>query len=192
MPSAKKILRKLIAARDEQTQVMIVRSPKYADTYFGFVVELGKEWVLFARTADGGVFDGHFAARIEDVIAVRKDTTYESRMSRLLPEWPPSRPVPSVDLDSLTGVLTSLGANDALISIEKERERSARWIGTVHSLTKKWVWLLQINSDATWHERTLGYRLKAITLVARGGRYIDGLQTISNLDKSEKATPDPT
>lgn len=184
MASAKKILRRLKAAREQQMLIELSRAPKFADRKQGFVVAIGSEWVLLAQTVDAGFFDGHVAVRLGDIKSVRRDTSFQARMSRRLPEWPPSPPNSSVDLDSTAGVLRTLGAENVLIGAEKERERTGMWIGVVFEISKRWLWLSEVRPDASWLPAPLGYKLKAITAVTVGGRYLVGLRTIADLEHS--------
>lgn len=185
MASHRKIRRALDAAMAAQQLVSIERSLKFADRIDGFVVAIGAEWVLIQRTIDAGHFDAHRAIRTRDVSKVRDDSSFEGRMSRLLPEWPPKPPADGIDLDSTSGVLRTIG-NGGLVAIEKEREREAMWIGLIESVTKKWLWLLEIDPKAQWEPAPLGYKLKAITSISVGGRYLAGLQTISILDAAAR------
>lgn len=185
MASAKKIFRRLSAARDEQTLVRVVRSPKHSDRVQGFVVAIGSEWVMLAQTMDGGFFDGHVAIRLRDIKSLSADVSFESRMSRTLPEWPPVAPSRHIDLDSTANLLRDVGRDAALIAIEKENERRAMWIGRVEELSKKWLWLSEIRPDATWHEAPLGYKLTAITAVSVGTHYLVGLKTVASFEPSK-------
>jgi hypothetical protein len=158
------------------------RSPKHSNKIDGFVVAIGTRWVLIAQTMNGGFPDGHVAVRLRDISAVRTDTSFESRLARTLPEWPPSPPSSSIDLDSTAGVVHGLGADNVLIGVEKEKTLYAQWIGVVDEISSGKLWLWEVRPDATWHDEPLGYKLKEITSAWVGNRYLTGLQTILDLD----------
>ncbi|MFJ8894232.1 hypothetical protein ACIRCZ_06580 [Leifsonia sp. NPDC102414] len=81
--------------------------------------------------------------------------------------------------DSTAEVLRAFSARSSLIGIEKERERSAMWIGEVDGIASKRVWLTEVRRDATWHAQPLGYRLRAITAVSIGTRYLRALAEVA-------------
>jgi hypothetical protein len=89
MTSAKKIRRRLQAGIGADRSVRIERDLKHAERVDGFVLALGREWVLIAVVADGGYPDGLVALRIRDVTAVTPDDSFESAFARSLSSWPP-------------------------------------------------------------------------------------------------------
>ncbi|OIH94484.1 hypothetical protein [Curtobacterium sp. MCBA15_001] len=175
------IRRRLQAATGSEHLVRIDQTSKPGDRESGFVLAVGRKWVLLASTRDGGFFDGYAAIRITDVRRVRDDTSFESRATRLRAEWPPSfpRPLTEVDLDTTAGVLRSMAMPTGLIGIESTRRRNAMWIGALHSLTRHWVYLHEVRSDATWHDVPLGYRLGKVTTVYTDSQYQRGLLAIA-------------
>lgn len=171
------VRKRLEAALVERTLVRIELHPKHSDRVDGFVVGIGKRWVLVSATMDGGYFDGYQAFRLKDVERVRRDKSFETRFSQTQPEWPPS--APPVDLDSAVGVVRSLAAYSPLVGIEKNNERSGLWIGTLHKAGAKWVWLHQVASDGHWYDEPLGYRTKRITNVQVANHYMTALAEIA-------------
>ena len=178
MLSRRKARARLERAIAEQNIVRVERAPKFADPLHGFVVAVGDKWVLLARTSDGGFFDGHIAFRLKDVQKVKRDTSFETAFAKTQPEWPPRGPA-DVDLGTTRGVIEGLSGEGTLLGVQKEHERAATWIGTLDGFTEKRVYIREVRPDASWHEEPLGYRLKAITTVETGGRYLHGLGTIA-------------
>jgi hypothetical protein len=179
MTSPAAVRRKLEASLETQSLVRIERRPKRAGRIDGFVVAIGRKWVLIAATMDGGYFDGHVAIRLRDVAGVRRDRSFEGTFSRTQPEWPPRVPG-EIELDSTKGMLETLAATAPLIGIQKERERSALWIGELVHIKRGWVALKEVRPNATWHKRSLWYELRAITHASVGSHYLTGLAAIAS------------
>jgi len=178
MASKKKVHARLLRAIDEQHIIRVERTPKFADRVDGFVVGVGEEWALLARSSDGGFFNGYVAFRVRDVKRIRRDKTFETTFAKTQPEWPPTQPQ-DVTLNSTSEVIEGLARGGALIGIQKENEREALWIGTLEELRKRVVYLHEVRPDATWHPAPLGYKLTAITAVEVGTHYLRGLVAIA-------------
>jgi hypothetical protein len=169
---------KLVDVMAEQRMVRIERKPKYADRLDGFIVQVGEKWALMAQISDGGFFNGYVAFRLRDVKRIKRDKSFESVYARAQPEWPPTSPK-GIQLNSTADVLISLGTGAALMGIEKENERSAKWIGVFDEILGKYFYLHEVRPDASWHKRPLGYKLKAITTVEVGSHYMVGLSAVA-------------
>lgn len=174
MPSNKKTRMKLARAIGEQHIIRVERAPKFADRLNGFVVDVGDEWALMAQSSDGGFFNGYVAFRVRDVTRINRDTSFETTFAKTQPEWPPAPPH-DVGLDSTDELLEGMGRGGALIGIQKDKERSAMWIGRLDEVRKRVVYLHEVRPDATWHPAPRGYKLKAITTVDLATRYLRGL-----------------
>jgi len=178
--STKKVQSQLRAAALEQRMLRIERKPKFADRLDGFIVGVGSKWALLARIAEGH-FDGYFAFRIRDVRRIRSDTTFMGAFARTQPEWPPTSPFEHA-LDSTEGVILALGQSGPLFGILKDNEHDAMWVGGYDDIIKKMVYLHEVRPDASWHDEPLGYKLKAITGVETGTRYMTALAAISGTE----------
>jgi hypothetical protein len=172
------ILMKLHKHSVSQRLVDVFRTPKHAERISGFVVGVGSKWVLISRIADGGCFDGHTALRVADISRISKSRTFETDYAREQPEWPPVLPF-HIDLSSTSGVIRTIAAKAPLIGIEKEHERRACWIGTLDEISHRMVFLNEVRPDASWHPEPLGYRLKAVTTVQAGDRYMVALAGVA-------------
>lgn len=179
MTAKSKVVRaKLEAAAEKRLLVRIERGPRHADRLDGFVIAVGRKWVLVAKTMDGGYFDGYVAIRVRDVRRVTRDRSFEGVFARTQAEWPPTAPG-AVDLDSTKRMLRSLAATAPLVGLEKEREREGLWIGVVVDLRRGWVRLREVRPDATWHRRPVWYECRAVTKVSVGTHYLVGLATVA-------------
>ena len=170
------IREKLQRALSDQRLVRISRDLLYADVETGVVVALGAKWVLIRSVVDGGYLDGFQALRVRDITAVERDKSFAATAIDLLPGTPGSLPDAPIDLDSLVGLVASVGADGRLLGLEKERQRRALWIGTLDEVDKKWLWLNEITFRGRWKKKPLGYRMRAITKISFGGRYMEALQ----------------
>jgi hypothetical protein len=170
--------RRLVSAIDSQELVRVERKPKYADRLDGFIIAVGAKWALISKTMDGGFFDGYSLFRLSDVAKVSRDKSFEGKFARTQPEWPPTIDF-KIDLDGTRETLRDVAEQFPLIGIEKDHERSATWIGEVEELDDKWLWLMEVRPDASWHKRPLGYKLKSITTISVGTHYLQGLSKIA-------------
>jgi hypothetical protein len=174
----KKLIGKLRRARESSAMVRVERAHRYSDRLDGFVVSVGKKWAVLAKTMDGGYFDGYVAFRLADMTEVSREHGFEPRFSRRQPLWPVVLDQ-EFDLDSTAGVLRSLASLSPLIAVEKERERPAMWIGEIEEIDAECVWLLEVRRKATWHKRSRGYRLRAITAVSIETHYLTALAAVA-------------
>lgn len=158
--------------------IHVVRTPKFADPLNGVMMRVGRRWALMAKVVDGGHFDGVVAFRVKDVARINMDHTVASVIASTRPEWPPTFDS-DVDLNDTAQLLEYIAPGNVLRGIQKERERSAIWIGLLDHVTRRHAYLHEVRPDASWHAAPLGYRLKAITSVEIGTRYLTSLAAIA-------------
>lgn len=169
------IREKLERALAEQRLVRIVRRLEFADREDGVIIALGRKWLLLHRVVDGGHPDGYLAMRVRDVKAVHDDKSFASKAAKALPSWPPFAP-PGISLESTAELLASIGADQRIFGVQKERERSALWIGRLAGLDEKKVWLHEVNPKAKWGKNPVGYKFGDISAVTFGDRYLRTLE----------------
>ena len=152
--------------------------------YSGYVLAVGSKWVLLARVAEGGFFDGHIAFRLADLQDVRDDASFESQAARLRPEWPPRVPADlvGVDLDRTRNVLKAFGVDGCLVAVQQDRRPDVMWVGLVDEVRRHWVYLWEVRSTGAWEDRPLGYRLRRIAVIERSGRYLRGLTDVAGTE----------
>jgi hypothetical protein len=167
-------------AVESQSLVRIRRSPRNADTVGGFPLVVGAKWVLVAQTVAGGFFDGLVAVRMKEIVAVQADSTFETRFARTQPEWPPLAPA-AIDLSGTATVVRDLARTWPLIAVEQEGQRNSAMIaiGVVDHVDDGWLLLRELRPDATWRRRPRSYRLKSITKIVVGDRYLTALSAIA-------------
>lgn len=147
----------------------------------GFVVDIGRKWVLIAVTTTGGFFDGYAAVRLADVSRVRFDRSFQRRFAATQPEWPVSAPSGRavLDLDSTAAMLRTFLTADVLCAIERNKKYDALWVGVPYEIDGRWLYLFEVRPDATWHEVPLGYRNRSITVVRLGDQYLRALSAVA-------------
>ena len=177
MALSRTLARRVTSALDEGSLVRVTTSPAHADTVTMFVVGVGSKWVLGVSVVDGH-FDGHVAVRVNDVRRVRRDASFETRMARTLPQWPPEAQ-PDAPLDSTGALLRWFADRYPLIGMERGRDRRALWIGALREAQKPWLALHEVDSRAEWNLSPLYYRRGRVTAVTGGTRYMLALASIA-------------
>jgi hypothetical protein len=162
---------------DDGVLVRVTTAPKHADPVDMFVVGVGSKWVLGLSVVDGH-FDGHVAVRMRDVLRVRRDSSFFTRMARTLPDWPPAAQ-PDAPLDSTGATLRWFGERYPLLGIEQARQRPALWIGALGSTPRTWFALHEVDSHAEWHLSPLYYKRKKTTAITGGTRYMLALASVA-------------
>ncbi len=172
---------------------MVLRRRSEPDArYSGYVLALGAKWVLLARVAEGGFFDGHVAFRLTDLRQAQLDRSFESQAARLRPEWPPRDPdwLVGVDvgLDRTRDVLKAFGADGSLIAVQKDRRPDALWVGIVDEISRHWLYLWEVRPSGEWKDRPLGYRIRRVAAIERGGQYLRGLADVAGNEPPTTST----
>lgn len=171
------VLRVLQRAERDRSLVRLLRNTRYGDDLQGFVVATGSKWTCVADIADGGQWDGWTAVRLEHIDRVRPVKHFAADFARLQPTWPPQAP-PNIVLGSTAGLLRSMQQVAPLIAIEQDdRIADAMWIGTVHDIAEKRLWLDEVDHRAR-RVGEAGYRLRNITSVSAGSAYLTALAEV--------------
>lgn len=191
MTSVDKVRSQLKSYIDSERIVRIRRHSRPSNTINGFVVAVGTNWVLLSRTMEGGYFDGHAAIRVRDIKQVRLDTSFQPQFAKTQPEWPPSLPTTNtpLDLDSTRGMLRSLLRENHVFGIERDKLVDAIWIGVPNELTKRWLYIWEIDTKAHWDDAPLGYKVGTITTVIFDDRYQTALRATAG-DPPREASAD--
>lgn len=179
--SHSRVLAKLHAAAADHRAVRLIRSPRHADDVEAVVLAIGLKWVLCAEVVEAGYLDKTMAFRIDDIRSVEPAGGFSDRALALLSPWPPELPVRPIRLDRTRDLLADLGADVVLVGLEEERDHDAMWIGEVALIERRRVWLHEIQPDATWEGEPVAYRLRAITAISAGGRYMTALREVGGV-----------
>lgn len=188
MTSDKKIHRALRSALTDQTLIRIRRAPAHSDEERGYVVAIGERWMVLSEVQDG-YFDGYLAFPSADVLSVSIDGTFAGRHVRQLPDWPPRSPVSEDALTSVDETVRAMAEVGGLIGVQQEGKRWGIWIGSPEEITAKWLWLDEVRPDASW-KGPLGYKMKKITSVQIGTRYLTALAAVAGVAPNRQ-TPAP-
>lgn len=176
MTPTREVRERLQAALDERHLVRIERSPRFANHNDVYVLAVGSKWVLTIQVVDGGYFDDYRVVRLRDITKVSPHKGFAVEFATTVNVWPPQLPAHAIDLESTNGMLGTVGANGVIFGIEKERRRSAMWIGILDEVHDGTLWLRELDTKARWRKRPRGYRLARITSVSWGGRYMGALE----------------
>jgi hypothetical protein len=191
MPGKKKppIDKKSVLARLEraQTDTLSTRLKRWipeADPIDGFVVGIGRRWVVLAKLSGRADIDGWMFVRIKDIqnVGIEPDTDcFDIRALKARGQWPPPS-VPVVDLDDLAGVISSAESGGPLLSVYKEFALpDACWIGRVTSLDADALRLHEVNVGGDWakESKAKAFDPADVTRVEVGGGYEEALHLVA-------------
>lgn len=178
MPAADKIRRRL-ARRIGSKRSVHVRCGDAAYTTDGFVLAIGRKWVLLAKTTEGGFFDGHVAIRLSAISEVRVDTGFQPRFARTQVEWPPGLPpgVVDPDLDTTEAMLSTLLVANRLVGLEPDG--TVIWIGIPYRLRGRSIALWEVDPKARWADKPRRHPLRQLVTVQLGTQYLRGLAAMT-------------
>ncbi|MFI6180621.1 hypothetical protein ACIA8R_34165 [Nonomuraea sp. NPDC051191] len=176
------ILTNLKRARRSGDPVRISREIERVDRLDAYVVAIGRKWALLHTISDELHLDGYSAIRLRDIEhAARsgwKGSTMTHRALTLRGEYP--QPLAGIDLDSTTGLITTLTKAFPLVAIYIERiDPRVCFIGRARGITrKKRVRLQEIGPAADWALTCSTNKTTDITRFDVGGGYIDALHAV--------------
>jgi hypothetical protein len=159
--------------------IQLARLIPRADKLEGFVVGVGREWLLLHLLNPDLFLDGHAALRIDDARGVKGlgSASFASRALRHFHERP--RPLPAIELGSTSSLIRSTAKNFSLATIHLERrDPNVCFIGVPIARTRRLLKLLEITPQARWNEKASIYQLADITRVEVGGRYEKALLAV--------------
>lgn len=143
----------------------------------GFVVKVGKRWVVIQELTDVVYFDGFQVVWIEDITDVEEDREggYIERAATAL-----GRPEPDFDVpeDAITAdVLRTAADYSTLVSVFFERmDDSPLLVGHIASIEEKKFDIQLINPRGVWVDEPTTWWCKDVTRIEVGDRYADALK----------------
>ncbi|MDP9865926.1 MULTISPECIES: hypothetical protein [Streptosporangium] len=165
--------------------VRVRRAIKGADRLSGYVIGVGRTWVLLQEISCELRLDGYAAVRLRDVESASgagwAGSDFTHRALRSAGER--ARPLPGVDLDSTAGLIETLGAGFPLLGLHIERvDPDVMYVGHARGITRKGRLRLQeISSKAVWESTCVRHRLADTTRVDAGGGYLDALHRVGGV-----------
>lgn len=167
-------------ALENKRHVVIKRGIKKADQVRGYVLAIDQDWVLLAKTRDGGYPDGFSVLRAADITKVRADGSFEAQFLRQMGQWPPAGPSRPIDLSGPQTIITGAAALQTIVTLYTELKWPDEcYIGAPVDWEEKRVWLLEVDGQARWERDMSAYHLKKITRIEFGGDYETALLTVA-------------
>jgi hypothetical protein len=179
-PKRKTVVKALSALVGTEELVRVRRGIRKADRVEGFVVGVGEQWVLLNLFDPDMFLDGYVALRLRDIRRVERRGGPDSFPLRALQHFGQSRrPLKGVDLDTIDGLLASLGSVYPLLLVYvEELHPEVCYVGKYVSTSKRNLRLLEISPRATWDDKPTEWPLKAISRVEVGTRYAEALHAV--------------
>ncbi len=185
-----RLVKRLRRAMREHALVDLRRSVDAQQAITGYVVGVGRRWVLIRATSEATP-NGWTALRLGQVRRI--DKAKEQRVTReslqLHDQWPPAAPARPVDLEHGTKrLIRSLADQFPVLAIHYEHlPRTPLYVGRPHRWRKKKVTWHDLNPDGRWTGRTEPARLRPITRVGVDDTY---LRVLSQVGGPEPAPTD--
>lgn len=160
--------------------VRIDRRIKKADRLEGYVVGLGKRWVLLHLVSHDWFLNGYTAIRIGDVKRVKRWDDRSDFPARALAHFDQTpQPVCGIELRSARSLIESTAQRSPLITIFTEYRRpDVCYIGRPVTVARRRLRLLQIDPGAVWRSKATKWDLRDISRVEFGGRYEEALAAL--------------
>lgn len=173
----KSVLTRLAYAQDHQLPIHVRRWIPGADRLDGFVVGIGKKWVVIQRVMLRCDFDGWQLFRLKDVQAVSMDPDpecFEVRALKTRTLWPPS--APELSLDDAVGVIETVSSSSTMVSVYDEFDNpDVLWVGAVASVDESRLRLLEVDHSGEWGRKPRSFDPADVTRLDFGGRYEEAL-----------------
>lgn len=176
------LLKDLKRARRSGKPVRVSREIDGTEFLDAYVVGIGRKWVLLHTISDEVRLDGYSAIRRRDIKyatdSAWKGSTMTHRALALRGER--SQPLEKVDLDSTTGLITTLTKDFPLLAVYVEKiDPHVCYIGRARGITrKKRLRLQEIGPAADWASTCSTTQTTDITRLDVSGGYIDALHVV--------------
>jgi hypothetical protein len=148
----------------------------------GYVIGIGKRWLLLAVPDSGIRFDGYTAVRIKDLTGVRAApyARFVEHALTLRSQWPPQPLANAVNLDTRRALLRSFAGGYPVVTVHPERfDPDVCFVGRVTGVGKRSVRLKHVTPAGKWEKPVTRHRLGWITKVDVGGSYEQALLMVA-------------
>jgi hypothetical protein len=167
--------------KEEHQAIRMVRSIPGSDRLDGYVVGLGRRWLLLARLPDVRI-DGYVAVRIRDIqrMQVAPCNEVSSKLLRATEIWPPAGPTTPIGLDHTSELIQTAYANAGLVIVQVEYVNpDIAFIGSpVHESRNSMV-LHELTPKGVWDGSLSRWRYEEITRVEFSGTYESDLPAVA-------------
>lgn len=173
--------KQLTAAASGRELVAITRSIRRADGVEGFMLAVGRQWLLLHVASSHIFLNGHCALRVRDIETVKPWDGGKGFVARALAHRGefPEAPAGALDLDSTRALLETAAAIGPLVTIHIERQDpTVCHIGKPIGATPKTLWLHEITPAAEWEATLTPWPFRQITRVEFGARYEQALHAL--------------
>ncbi|TQL02667.1 hypothetical protein [Cellulomonas sp. SLBN-39] len=165
--------------QDEHRVVRLTRRIPGADVHDGYVVRLGRRWLLLAHVPEIRV-DGYVALRLRDLERVQVSTCDETsrRLLQSTGAWPPAGPAASIALDRTRDLVATAAAHGGLVHVEVERvDPDVAFFGAPAHGGEGSMVLDEVTPQGVRDGTVSRWRYREITKVAFSGSYETDLLT---------------
>jgi hypothetical protein len=177
---SKKVRARLEQAASDTVAVRVSRRIKGSDRLEGFVVGIGRAWLLLAVLDPDTHLNGYAAVRLADVSKVKLRAGVDGLAGRALAargQWPPAGV--ALPLDEAAGLVRTAAEVAPLVGLlTEEDDPNAIVIGRPVRLGKRSVRLLEIDPDARWAGEPSRWAYADVTRVDLLDRYQEALALV--------------
>lgn len=175
-----KVRERLRRAQEDVALVRVYRGDDL-DVIDGYVLALGREWLLLAALDAAIVLDGQTALRLSDVRRVGRPRRGDmvQQALKLREQWPPAASQEAFDLDSGSGLLASLMSEKVITVHPEHDDPDICFVGAPVTIDGDCLWLLEVTPRGVWLSRPTQHRVEDVTRVDLGGRYEEALVSVA-------------
>ncbi|MGV3719437.1 MAG: hypothetical protein ACO1SX_00890 [Actinomycetota bacterium] len=175
-------LRKLLKRAQKAEMLVRVRRSVERGWATGYVLDVGRKWLLMAVIWEANRYDGFEVVRLRDISELEGPGPQAEFIERALKLRGIVKPAkPPISLASTRELLETASAAFPLVTVHREHiRRGACWIGEIQTFKKKRFVLRTIGTDARWDDDDLAkFRYSGITRVDVGAEYEASLQMVA-------------
>jgi hypothetical protein len=149
----------------------------------GYVVGIGKKWVLLQTPDDARHLNEHVAMKIVDVVKVDRRDSVEAavrELNEIHDAWPPRPPDGGLPLDATRRLIKAAARIGPVVTFSIEwDEPTWCFIGVPVTWRQHEVDVAEISPQGRWKKKPKTMDVRRITRIDLGGRYEAGLREIA-------------